>query len=183
MYQLVQLAAPIVISAFKDTSSFNINIMESDKEVISRLKFIGKVQKGEKINVKYMIIQPVCLKTALSRTFFNQCNRQNTLNFIRNTIKNTFDIIQKYSTSINKSEKHVCKHIIFDLEQSQKGLVNIKSTYLDDLKVCCDIDTLLQEIDAFLNTNKKENNEDKDDDKDEDKDDEKKDKKQDKKTR
>lgn len=165
MYQLVQLAAPIVISAFKDTSSFNINIMESDKEVISRLKFIGKIQKGEKINVKYMIIQPDCLKTALSRTFFNQCNRQNTLNFIRNTIKNTFDIIQKYSTSTNKSEKHVCKHIIFDLEQSQKGLVNIKSTYLDDLKVCCDIDTLLQEIDAFLNTNKKENNEEKDDEK------------------
>ena len=156
MYQLVQLAAPIVISAFKDTSSFNINIMESDKEVISRLKFISKIQKGEKINVKYMIIQADSFKTALSRTFFSQCNRQNTLNFVRNTIKNTFDIIQKYSISTNKSEKHVCKHIIFDLEQSQKGLVNIKSTYLDDLKVCCDIDTILQEIDAFLSTNKKE---------------------------
>lgn len=165
MYQLFQLAAPIVISIFKDTCSFNINIMESDKEVISRLKFIGKIQKGEKINVKYMIIQPDCFKTTLSRTFFNQCNRQNTLNFIRNTIKNTFDIVQKYSTSTNKSEKHVCKHIIFDLEQSQKGLVNIKNTYLDDLKVCCDIDTLLQEIDAFLNTNKnneKQDNEKKD---------------------
>jgi hypothetical protein len=154
MYQLVQLVAPILISAFKDTSNFNINIMESDKEVISRLKFISKIQKSEKINVKYMIVQSDCLKTSLSRTFFNQCNRQNTLNFIRNTIKNTFEIIQKYSTSNNESEKHVCKNILFDLDQSQKGLVNIKSTYLDDLKVCCDIDTLLQEIDAFLSINK-----------------------------
>jgi len=48
MYQLVQLVAPILISAFKDTSNFNINIMESDKEVISRLKFISKIQKSEK---------------------------------------------------------------------------------------------------------------------------------------
>lgn len=154
MYQLIQLAAPIVISAFKDTYCLNINIMESDKEVISRLKFIGKIQKGEKINVKYMNVQPDCLKTSISRTFFSQCNRQNTLNFIRNTIKTTFDIVQKYSTSKNDSEIHICKHIIIDLDNSQKGLINIKSTYLDDLKICCDIDTLLQEIEAFLATKK-----------------------------
>lgn len=28
--------------------------MESDTQTISCLKFIGKIQKGEKINVKYM---------------------------------------------------------------------------------------------------------------------------------
>ena len=42
--------------------------METDKEVISRLKFIGKVQKGEKINVKYMFIQPEGIITRISRT-------------------------------------------------------------------------------------------------------------------
>ena len=56
--------------------------MESDKEVISRLKFIGKVQKGEKINVKYMFIQPEGIATKISRSLINHCNRQNTLNHV-----------------------------------------------------------------------------------------------------
>ena len=53
---------------------------------------------------------------------------------------------------MNESQKHICKHVIFDLKQSQKGIINIKHTYINDLKVCCDLDTLLQEIEAFLST-------------------------------
>jgi hypothetical protein len=124
--------------------------MESDKEVISRLKFIGKIQKGEKINVKYMFVQPEGIATRISRTLINQCNRQNTLNFVRNTVKRSFEIVSTYMESKIDSQKHICAHIINDLKQSQKGISNIKSTYIDDLKVCCDLDTLLQEIDAFL---------------------------------
>ena len=143
---------PLLISVFKDTSNFNINSMESDKEIISRLKFIGRVQKGEKINVKYMYIQPDGIATTISRTLINQCNRQNTLNFVRNTIKRTFEIINNYHDSKNDSQRHICGHLTYDLKQSQKGITNIKSTYINDLKVCCDLDTLLQEIEAFLTT-------------------------------
>ncbi len=151
MYQIIQYA-PFLVSVFKDTSHFNINSMESDKEVISRLKFIGKIQKGEKINVKYMFVQPEGIATRISRTLINQCNRQNTLNFVRNTIKRTFEIIKNYRDSKNESHLHICNHIIYDLKQSQKGIVNIKHTYINDLKVCCDLDTLLQEIEAFIST-------------------------------
>ena len=149
MYQVIQYV-PLLISVFKDTSIFNINSMESDKEIISRLKFIGKVQKGEKINVKYMFIQPEGIATKISRTLINQCNRQNTLNFIRNTIKRSLEIIKTYKESKIDSQIHICDHIIQDIEQSKKGITNFKNTYLDDLKMGCDLDTLLQEIDAFL---------------------------------
>jgi hypothetical protein len=37
-----------------------------------------------------------------------------------------------------------------DLKHSTKGIINLKNTYIDDLKLGCDLDTLLQEIDAFL---------------------------------
>jgi len=146
MYHFV----PLLISVFKDRSDFNINNMESDKEVISRLKFIGKVQKGEKINVKYMFVQPEGISTRISRTWVNQCGRQNTLNFLRNTITRTFEIISSYSSSNNESKRHICTHVINDLKLSKKGIVNLKNTYLDDLKIGCDLDTLLEEIDAFL---------------------------------
>jgi hypothetical protein len=149
MYQIIQYA-PLLISIFKDTSNFNINSMESDKEVISRLKFIGKVQKGEKINVKYMFVQPEGIATRISRTLINQDNRQNTLNFVRSTIGRTFEIITSYSSSNKESQRHICSHVIIDLKQAKTGLVNLKDTYLDDIKFTCDIDTLLQEIDAKL---------------------------------
>ena len=124
--------------------------MESDKEVISRLKFIGKIQKGEKINVKYMFVQPEGIATRISRTLINQDNRQNTLNFVRSTIYRVFEIIRSYSSSNTESKRHICIHIIKDLQQSTNGLVNLKDTYLSDIKFCCDIDTILQEINAKL---------------------------------
>jgi hypothetical protein len=149
MYQIIQ-SAPLLISVFKDTSIFNINNMESDKEVISRLKFIGKVQKGEKINVKYMFVQPEGIVTTISRTLINQDNRYNTLNFIRGTINRTFEIISTYTTSTKESHRHIRLNVINDLKQSKNGLSNLKDTYLDDIKFTCDIDTLLQEIDAKI---------------------------------
>jgi hypothetical protein len=124
--------------------------MESDKEVISRLKFIGKVQKGEKINVKYMFIQPEGIITRISRTIINQDCRENTLNFVRNTIISTFQIINIYLASSKESHKHIRANIIQDLKISTKGIINLKNTYIDDVKLGCDLDTLLQEIDAFL---------------------------------
>ena len=32
--------------------------MECNKEIISSLKFIGRIQTGEKINVRFMFLQP-----------------------------------------------------------------------------------------------------------------------------
>ena len=150
MYQVVFFASRIAISVFKDTSNFNINNMESDKEVISRLKFIGKVQKGEKINVKYMFVQPEGIATRISRTLIHQDNRSNTLNFLRGTIARTFEIISTYTTSTKESHRHISIHVINDLRHAKNGLNNLKDTYLDDIKFTCDIDTLLQEIDAKL---------------------------------
>ena len=124
--------------------------METDIVIISRLKFIGKVQKGDKINVKYMFIQPDGIFTRISRSLINHDNRNNTLNFVRNTITRSFDIIASYSLSNKELNRTIRLHIIKDLEQSKIGLLNLKDTYLSDIKFTCDIDTLLQEIDAKL---------------------------------
>ena len=124
--------------------------METDKEIISRLKFIGKIQKGEKINVKYMFVQQNGITTRISRTLINQCNRSNTLNLVENVIKRTFEIITAYKQCNNESQRHIYNHIIQDLKQAKNGLINLKDTYLCDTKFCCDIDTLLEEINAQL---------------------------------
>lgn len=137
-----------ILSLLKDTEPY-IN-MDTNKEVISRLKFIGKINKDEKINVRYMFVQPDDIATRLSRTFYNKDNRGNTLNFIRTTIDRSFEIISTYMTSEKEFERKMCENIVRDLRCAKNGITNLKGTYVTDIKFCCDMDTILQDIDAKL---------------------------------
>lgn len=125
--------------------------MDSLKENLSKLKFISKIQKGDKINVRYLYVQPSGFLTSLSRSFFYQDNRGNTLNFVHNTIYKTFEIIDNLEkNNTNTIEKALGNNITYDLENSKNGLLNLKETYIEDIKFCCDIDTLIQLIDAKI---------------------------------
>lgn len=124
--------------------------MNLNKDIISRLKFIGKVKKGEKINVKFMYVQPDGLATQISRMLINQDNRGNTLSFLQETINRVFEIISGYERSRNPVDKIMCRNLIEDLKQSKTGLTNLKETYILDVKFCCDMDTLIQVIDTKL---------------------------------
>ena len=123
--------------------------MESNRETISRLKFIGKIQIGDKVNIKSMFIQPDGLITQLLRSI-NQDNRSKTLIFLQDTINKTFEILKCYEKSTNIAEQIMCKNLVNDLKNSKGGLQNLKETYYLDMKFICDIDTLVQTIDAKL---------------------------------
>jgi hypothetical protein len=123
--------------------------MESHKEVISKLKFIGKLQKGEKINAKLLYVQQEGIVTQLARTLL-QDNRAKTLSFVQDTINKSFELITYYDRSNRVSERIMCNNLIDDLKKSKSGIVNLKDTYVDDIKFCCDLETLLQMIDAKL---------------------------------
>jgi hypothetical protein len=123
--------------------------MELNKETISRLKFIGKIQIGDKVNLKSMYIQPDGLITQLLRSL-NQDNRSKTLIFLQDTFTKTFEILKLYENSTKSAEQIMCCNIISDLKLSKNGLSNLKETYADDIKFVCDLDTLLQTIDAKL---------------------------------
>ena len=124
--------------------------MDATNEVISSLKFIGKLKKGDKINTKFMYTQPDGVWTRFSRTFINQDNRHNTLNFLQRTIFNAFEVITTHKHSKKQSEIKMIKNIIEDLKNAKTGLSNIRETYSSDLKFNCDISTLLQTIDSKL---------------------------------
>lgn len=130
--------------------SYKVNrSMESNKETISRLKFIGRIQIGDKVNLKSMYIQPDGLITQLLRSI-NQDNRSKTLIFLQDTIAKTFEILKCYETSTRLSDQIMCTNLISDLRNSKSGLSNLKETYNLDVKFVCDLDTLLQTIDAKL---------------------------------
>ena len=51
---------------------------ENQQETISKLKFLGRVNKGEKINVKEMTLQTESYITSMSRSVWFVDNRNNT---------------------------------------------------------------------------------------------------------
>lgn len=139
-----------LLSIFKETEYSNQ--MNTNKEIVSRLKFISKINKGEKINVRsaYPFIQPDDLVTKFSRTFYHKDNRSNALVFIRNTVYRSFEILDMCYKSTKDSDKVMCSNIIKDLKSAEEGINNLKETYLTDTMFCCDLDTIIQEVEVKL---------------------------------
>ena len=124
--------------------------MDTKQEIVSRLKFIGKVKKGEKINTRHMYVQPAGLTTTISRTFINQDNRGNALSFCQDTVQRAFELLNSYRHSISSPDQVAFNHLLTDLRNATTGLHNLKVTYITDTKFCCDMDTLLESIEARL---------------------------------
>ena len=69
---------------------------DSRQDIITKLKFLSRVSKGQRINVKEMILQDESWLTTASRTVWNIDNRNNTMTFIQNTITSAFNMIANY---------------------------------------------------------------------------------------
>ncbi len=130
--------------------------MESNSETISKLKLIGKLQNGDKLNTKYVFIQKDSFLTRISRWLYWQDNRQNTINFVRNAIYSTFTLIITLKKSNKRYDNLILLNIVEDLECAKQGMVNLKNTYADDIKFCCDLETLLEAVEVELTKHRPE---------------------------
>lgn len=132
----------INIIMFKDNMKIINTTMDTENETISKLKFIGKINKGDKINTRKISVQSDGITTTFLRTFITQDNRQNTLSFIQETMKRSFDLLTIYKTN-NKTKYD---NLSRDLLEAISGLDNLKSTYSTDIKFCCDLECIKQDI-------------------------------------
>lgn len=121
--------------------------MEVEKETISKLKFIGRIRKNEKINTQHMYIQPCGIITSISRSIIYQDNRTNALNFVCKTIQDSFYLLNKY---YENGYIIPYNRLLDDLSNAKNGLESLKETYITDRKFCCDMDTLIQSIETKL---------------------------------
>ncbi len=119
----------------------------SNKEIISRLKLIGRINKGDKINTIFMFVHQDSFFNKLARTFWSHDKRSNTKQFIENTLERIFEMLNYYNTSTKQTDKTVCSNILRDLKFAKNGIKNIIETYDSDIKFRCDLDTILETID------------------------------------
>lgn len=123
--------------------------LQKIEDVISKLKFIGKLQEGDKINTTQLYVQKPTYATSLARTLSYE-NRSETYNFIKDVINQAFDIVFSFSQSTKKFERNICFNIIDDLLQAKNGLENLKLTYTEDVMYVSQIDTMNSLIDAKI---------------------------------
>ena len=127
-----------------------IHMDPNTSDVISKLKFIGKIQKGEKINVRYLCVQPNNWFTSIVRTLFNTDNRANAFNFVESIINRSFEIVNYNRVSFSTVSRQVVQNILLDLKQAVIGISNMKDTYEFDVMYCCKLDTLIQSINSRI---------------------------------
>lgn len=131
------------------TNNSKHSLEEKNREIITKLKFIGTFQPGEKIDVRNLKIENTSIVTPIKRMFFGE-SRETTYSFLNNTIDRTFEIISANCNSERLSEKLLCKNIINDLIKSVVGLKNIQKTYDDDKLFHCNIETVIESIQSKL---------------------------------
>jgi hypothetical protein len=130
--------------------------MESANEVLSRLKFIGLVNKNEKISVRTVSKQEDSILTKFYRMFLYKESRADTLKFVRGVVTRSIEIYDQYK---NQGNVNGCHNIVSDLIKAQQGLINLKITYKQDVKFICDIDLLHEQLKSWLETNNVQHNE------------------------
>jgi len=144
------LATALGIASLKDAVSSrepSLLFFGNNEEVISRLKFIGHIEKDEKINVKHVFREADTIYTKISRSFIHRDNRQNSLRFIKDVITRAFELLEIHK---HRGEYEFCKSIITDLVKARTGIQNLRLTYIEDTKFCCDMDVILETINAKL---------------------------------
>ena len=131
------------------TTANDTTKMDRQREIITKLKFIGTFQPGEKIDVNNLRIEDKTLLTPLKRLFYGE-GRDKTFTFLSLTIERSIEIIQNYVLSDRISERIYCSNLINDLVKAVLGLKNIQETYREDKMFVCNVDILIENVDAKL---------------------------------
>lgn len=122
---------------------------DSITEIVTRIKLIGSIKEGEKLNVKNMCIQPVSLWTSISRMFYQE-SRDDTAHFISSSLNRAFEIINSKLNSNRVSDNVFCKNCIIDIKAAIIGIKNLQNTYTFDRRFCCFMETLIENTESQL---------------------------------
>lgn len=124
------------------------------QELVSRLKFISKIQVNQIVDLKSFSVMQPSITTSLYRTCIRLGteSREDVLIFFTDTINTSIEYATKYNKIKNAYHKMICGMIVSALEQSRIGILNYKKTYAKDIMYCSKIETLLETFNVkFLN--------------------------------
>lgn len=146
----------------ENTYIFSIEEENRNKvlEIISKLNFLAKIRKNEKINVKELFVRDNdSISQRFIRTlknwsdYFSSLNnvesKEATLNFINDTITTSLNLIYYYKSEHDENKKYkkdMASLIITNLNLSINGINNLIATYQNDRKFISDAEAVMQTL-------------------------------------
>lgn len=125
--------------------------------VIASLKIIGMLQKNQKLCVrKGQLTIERDDRMQFMRRWINNDSRDTIIMHIRNTANNAFKIAQHMIEMRNTSSESGISEwtlnlIMNELENARNGLVNLKTTYVNDAIMIANLDVLVDRISINCN--------------------------------
>lgn len=122
---------------------------QTTQEILTKLKFIGMIQVGEKIDVRNQRIESNNIFTPMIRMIYGQ-GRDATYNYIFSIVEQGFALFYSLAASNKVSDTIVCANILQDMKKAMKGVSNMQETYRDDKMFSCELETLIVAIEAKI---------------------------------
>ena len=119
--------------------------------IVSKLKFISKIEQGEKIDTQSLTAFTSSFATRLYRTLFSRGeSRDTTFRFINDTVNRAFSLIKQYllDDSGEKRQKDNINELLNSLDASVIGLKHLSDTYHNDRMYVSLLDTLINSINS-----------------------------------
>lgn len=137
--------ATATLRGWMNGRSFDNNLCTSTNDVRSKLKLLGRIQPGQKLNVHSLTLQPAGWGTTIHRTLIEPDSKDNTLAFAAAVIANSFLILNAKLASGTIADKYFCRELIKDLLSAQTGLNNLVYTYNAYPHFTCRLETLIDD--------------------------------------
>jgi len=119
---------------------------EGKDDVLAKLKFIGTLKAGEKIDVNYRSIESYSIITSFKRLIYGD-GRNATYNFFTETINETKKIIDSCKT---EDDIYTRNSALSYLAQAIQGIKATKQTYIEDKMFGCKLDITMDNILEYL---------------------------------
>ena len=121
----------------------------SVQDVVSKLRFIATLKPHERVDVATLSVQPDSYGARAYRTFLARGeSRVATLEFIRQTLGEAFDLASAYSIRTEPFNQKIKLMILDALSDSKSGIESLKETYKSDRMFVSRVATLIGTLDA-----------------------------------
>jgi len=123
----------------------------SVQEVISKLGFIATIKPEEKVDVSTLSILSNTLPERVYRALVARGeSRQGTLDFVRLTLGEAFDLAASYRGKESRFNSRISKMLIDAIAASKAGIESLTVTYADDRMFVSRVETLVHTLEAKI---------------------------------
>jgi hypothetical protein len=124
-------------------------------DIISKLKFISKIEKSEKVashsSTPYVVADTTW--TSILRTFgYSGGSKKDTLDFIKGTTDQALDLVKRCFAMKDQFYVRIAHLIITSLKEADSGIQNLIHTYRNYRLFVSEIETFRKILDVKINS-------------------------------